>query len=37
MKHPNLSVDKDNINPKNIELLSAGRKSITQPNLLVEK
>ena len=36
MKHPTLSVDKDNINPKNIESLTAGRKSITQPNLLVE-
>ena len=36
MKHPTLSVDKDNINPKNIESLRAGRRSITQPNLLVE-
>ena len=36
MKHPTLSVDKDNINPKNIESLTAGSKSITQPNLLVE-
>ena len=32
MKHPTLSVDKDNINPKNIESLSAGKKSIPQVN-----
>ena len=36
MKHPTLSIDKDNINPKNIESLRAGRISIMQPNLLVE-
>ena len=29
MKHPTLSVDKDNINPKNIDSLAAGHKSVS--------